>query len=75
METTTFRTFYYSLETLDEKRAFRHSFLTKTKLSASSFDNYKKVDFLKHIPYVYARILIEVANELCPKFSHLLIEN
>jgi len=75
MKTENFRNFYESLETIKNKRIFRSAFLIETKISSSSFDNYKKVDFIKKIPYLYAQKMIEIANKLFPELAHLLIKN
>lgn len=74
MKTKTFRNFYSALDTIEDKRLFRFTFLTETKISSSSFDNYKKVDLLKSIPYLYAQKIIDIANRLFPVHTHLLNE-
>ena len=75
MQTETFRTFYNAIEKPEEKKLFKKMFLNETKLSDSSFENYKKISILKEIRFMYSEKIIELANKLFPKLVHLLIEN
>jgi len=72
MKPEKFRSFYESLQTIENKRNFRTAFLTEAQICSSTFNNYKKINFIKIIPHLYALKLIEIANKLFPEHSHLL---
>jgi len=72
MKPEKFRFFYESLQTIENKRNFRIAFLIEAQTCASTFNNYKKVNFIKVIPHLAAIKLIEIANKLFPEHAHLL---
>ena len=68
MKTENFRNFYESLETIKNKRIFRSAFLIETKISSSSFDNYKKVDFIKFFIGLYFLNNYKINKKKCHSF-------
>ena len=74
MQTSTFRTFYEALPDDQARSDFRNKFLSRTRLSYPTFDNYKKVDLLKKIPFLYAEKIREIAKEEFPDLALMLEE-